>query len=83
MTEWHTSMASGQRHRNRQPGVGSMTLGGSPWSASALTASGARGSGTADSKSCVYGCLGSDKMLSIGPVSAIWAAYMTISRSAT
>jgi hypothetical protein len=77
------SMASGHRQRNRQPGVGSMTLGGSPRSVSAATESGARGSGTADSSSWVYGCLGWASTSSMGPVSAIWPAYITISRSAT
>ena len=60
-----------------------MTLGGSPRSVSAATDSGARGSGTADSRSWVYGCLGWVSTSSIGPVSAIWPAYITISRSAT
>ena len=46
-------MASGHRQRNRQPGAGSITLGGSPRSVSAATESGARGSGTADSSSWV------------------------------
>ena len=59
VTVEQTSMASGQRSRKRQPGVGSITLGGSPWPASASTASGARGSGTAESNSWVYGCFGS------------------------
>jgi len=74
-------MASGHRQRNRQPGVGSMTLGGSP--RSVTSASGAFGSGTAESSSWVYGCLGLASTSSIGPVSAIWPAYITISRSAT
>src|SRR5258708_37152933 len=50
---WHSSIASGHRQRNRQPGVGSMTRGGSPRSGSAVTFRGARGSGTADSSSWV------------------------------
>ena len=53
VTLWHSSIASGQRQRNRQPGVGSTTLGGSPRPASALTFSGARGSGAAASSSSV------------------------------
>ena len=77
------SMASGQRQRNRQPGVGSITWGGSPVSVSAPTASGARGSGTADSSSWVYGCLGWSSTSLTGPDSTIWPAYITISRSAT
>ncbi len=81
-------MASGHRQRKRQPGAGSMTLGGSPRSPvlagrAAATDSGARGSGTADSSSWVYGCRGWASTSSIGPVSAIWPAYITISRSAT
>ena len=81
-------MASGHCQRKRQPGAGSMTLGGSPRSPvlaswAAATESGARGSGTADSSSWVYGCLGWVSTSSIGPVSAIWPAYITISRSAT
>ena len=60
-----------------------MTLGGSPRSVSAATDSGARGSGTAESSSWVYGCLGLVSTSSIGPVSAICPAYITISRSAT
>src|SRR6185437_12881262 len=83
VTWWHSSMASGQRQRNRQPGVGSMTLGGSPRPVSAVTSSGARGSGTADSSSWVYGCRGLASTSSTGPDSAICPAYMTISRSAT
>src|SRR5215472_6024209 len=82
VTVWQMSMASGQRHRNRQPGVGSITLGGSPRSVSAPTPNSARGSGAADSSSWVYGCLGLVSTSSIDPVSAIWPAYMTISRSA-
>ena len=53
VTWWHSSIASGHRQRNRQPGAGSMTLGGSPRSVSAPTPSGARGSGTADSSNWV------------------------------
>src|SRR5258708_30988841 len=55
---WHSSIASGHRQRNRQPGVGSMTRGGSPPSVSAGTFRGARGSGTAASSSWVEGCRG-------------------------
>src|SRR5258708_3179082 len=47
VTEWQTSMASGQRQRNRQPGVGSITRGGSPRSVSPPMFSSPRGSGTA------------------------------------
>src|SRR5215469_8722054 len=71
VTAWHVSIAIGQRHRNRQPGVGLITFGGSPRSVSAPTPSSARGSGAAESSSCVYGCLGLDSTSSIGPVSAI------------
>ena len=78
----HTSNASGQRSRNRQPSPGSITSGGSLTSA-ACTASGARGSGTADSSSCVYGCFGSASTLSVGPDSTMCPAYMTSSRSET
>ena len=46
-------------------------------------ASGARGSGTADSSSCVYGCFGSASTSSVGPDSTMCPAYMTISRSET
>ena len=57
------STATGQRGWNRQPGRGSITLGGSPRSpAAAASASrlggGALGSGTAESSSWVYGCRG-------------------------
>ena len=72
VTVAQASMASGQRQRNRQPGLGSITFGGSPLSVSAATPSGARGSGTADSSSCVYGCFGLASTSSIGPASAIW-----------
>ncbi len=72
LTAWHVSMASGQRQRNRQPGVGSITCGGSPRSVSAPTVSSAFGSGTADSSSWVYGCLGLASTSSTGPGSAIW-----------
>ena len=58
VTVEHSATASGQRNRNRHPGVGSTTFGGSPRSVSAVTPSGARGSGTADSSSWVYGCRG-------------------------
>src|SRR6266571_891362 len=44
-----------------------MTRGGSPLSLSASTTSGARGSGTADSSSWVYGCLGLASTDSVGP----------------
>src|SRR5579863_8779349 len=82
------SVATGQRGWNRQPGRGSITLGGSPRSpAAAASASrlggGALGSGTAESSSWVYGCRGAASTSSTGPVSAIRPAYITISRSAT
>lgn len=47
VTWWHSSIAIGQRSRNRQPGLGSTTFGGSPAVMDDVTASGERGSGTA------------------------------------
>src|SRR5262245_51877859 len=82
VTVWHTSIASGQRNRNRHPSLGLTTLGGSPTSAASEMPSGARGSGTADRRSCVYGCFGRRMTSSVGPSSTRWPAYMTRTRSA-
>src|ERR671934_2466211 len=78
----HSAIAYGQRARKRQPPFGLTTFGGSPTSAAAETSSGARGSGTAESSSCVYGCLGRWITSSTGPSSTRCPAYMTSTRSA-
>ena len=67
VTWWQSSIAIGHRSRNRQPGVGSTTLGGSPAVMDDVTANGERGSGTAATSSWVYGCFGSASTSSIGP----------------
>src|SRR5581483_4996277 len=77
-----TSSAYGHRPAKRQPGAGSTTRGGSPVS-SPTSSSGARGSGTAESSSCVYGCLGRCNTSSVGPCSTRCPPYMTRTRSAT
>jgi hypothetical protein len=53
VTRPHISMASGQRSRKRQPSAGFTTFGGSPTAADVETETGSRGSGTAESRSCV------------------------------
>src|SRR5262249_1777872 len=58
VTAMHVSIAYRQRGWKRQPSVGLTTFGGSPTSAASETPSAARGSGTAESRSCVYGCFG-------------------------
>src|SRR5439155_5518993 len=82
VTDSHSSIAYGQRARNRQPSLGLITFGGSPTSAASETPSGARGSGTAERSSCVYGCFGLCRTSSVGPSSTRWPAYMTSTRSA-
>ena len=49
----HASTATGQRGWKRQPGLGFTTFGGSPASVELASSRGARGSGTADSRSWV------------------------------
>src|SRR5205823_6130094 len=82
VTVSHVAIASGQRSRKRQPSPGSITFGGSPTSAASERPSGARGSGTAERSSCVYGCFGRRITSSVGPSSTRWPAYMTSTRSA-
>src|SRR5437588_8432708 len=72
----HVSIAYGQRQRKRQPSLGLMTFGGSPVSPE-IDSAPSPDSATAERSSRVYGCLGSPRMVSVGPSSTRWPAYMT------
>src|SRR4051794_9592933 len=79
-----TSIASGHRLTKRQPSGGSTAAAASPlraWMRSACNRF--AGSGTAASKSLVYGCSGDASTSSTGPRSTICPAYMTSRSSAT
>ena len=70
---------NGHRGWKRQPGGGAARSGGEPGIVASVSRTTST-SGTDRRRLSVYGCRGSRKTSSIGPVSTTWPAYMTATR---
>src|SRR5262245_41516493 len=81
--ETHSSVARGQRVRNRQPDGGATGDGGSPTTSLTWATTSGSGAGMACSNRYEYGCAGCEYRRSGGATSQILPRYITATRSLT